>query len=83
MGLILTPEVVYVKDIYGGDNKRFNTMFKLTYQAFVLFAIIFGITVAIMLYRLFTGMAAASVTAVCLGISAVYILLSAAYSAHI
>ena len=42
-GLILVPEVVYVKDIYNETSARFNTMFKLTYVAFVLFAIIIGI----------------------------------------
>lgn len=49
-GLVITPEFVYVKDIYGVANSRFNTMFKLTYQAFVLFAIIIGIGFAILLY---------------------------------
>ena len=39
IGLVLLPEVVYLKDIYGDDYKRFNTMFKLTYQAFILFSI--------------------------------------------
>jgi len=35
--LIAIPEIVFVKDIYIGSHKRANTMFKLTYQAFVLF----------------------------------------------
>ena len=34
--LILIPEVIYVKDIYIASHHRANTMFKLTYQAFVL-----------------------------------------------
>jgi YYY domain-containing protein len=42
VGLILLPEVVYVQDIYSGDYKRANTMFKLTYQAFIMFGICFG-----------------------------------------
>ena len=42
IGLILLPEIVYIKDIYSGDYKRANTMFKLTYQAFVLFGICFS-----------------------------------------
>ncbi len=42
IGLILLPELVYIKDIYSGDYKRANTMFKLTYQAFVMFGICFG-----------------------------------------
>lgn len=36
-GLILLPELVYVKDIYSSDYRRANTMFKLTYQAFIMF----------------------------------------------
>ena len=35
-GLILIPEIIYIVDIYSGDFKRFNTMFKLSYQAFIL-----------------------------------------------
>ena len=42
IGLILLPEILYVKDIYSGDYKRANTMFKLTYQAFVMFGICFS-----------------------------------------
>ncbi len=41
-GLVLLPELVYVKDIYGDDHYRANTMFKLTYAAFVLFGIMMG-----------------------------------------
>lgn len=40
-GLVLMPELVYVVDIYGG-HKRANTMFKLTYQAFILFGVMMG-----------------------------------------
>lgn len=42
IGLILMPEVIYIQDIYSGDYKRANTMFKLTYQAFIMFGICFG-----------------------------------------
>lgn len=45
-GLILAPELMYVKDIYSGDYKRANTMFKFTYQAFVLFSIVVGYAIA-------------------------------------
>ena len=38
-GLVFLPEVIYVKDIYGADHYRANTMFKLSYQAFILFGI--------------------------------------------
>lgn len=42
MGLVLTPEVIYMSDIYAGDYKRSNTMFKLTYQAYILFGLSMG-----------------------------------------
>lgn len=42
IGLVLMPEFVYVVDIYGGSYKRSNTMFKLVYQAFILFGISMG-----------------------------------------
>ncbi len=35
--LIALPEFIYVKDIYADTHYRANTMFKLTYQAFVMF----------------------------------------------
>lgn len=40
--LIIIPEIIYVKDIYIASYHRANTMFKLTYQAFVLFSISLG-----------------------------------------
>jgi len=52
MGLVVTPEVVYIMDIYGDSNARFNTMFKLTYQAFILFGVIIGIIAGIYYARL-------------------------------
>ncbi|HKM00290.1 MAG TPA: DUF2298 domain-containing protein [Mobilitalea sp.] len=42
IGLILLPELIYIEDIYSGDYKRANTMFKLTYQAFIMFGICLG-----------------------------------------
>lgn len=42
IGLVLIPEVIYVEDIYTGDYKRANTMFKLTYQAFIMFGMAMG-----------------------------------------
>jgi YYY domain-containing protein len=42
IGLVIIPEIIYIKDIYSGDYKRANTMFKLTYQAFIMFGICFG-----------------------------------------
>lgn len=41
LGLILMPEIIYVEDIYT-TAPRANTMFKLTYQAYILFAISMG-----------------------------------------
>ncbi len=40
-GLVLMPEIIYVEDIYGG-HKRANTMFKFTYQAFIMFGLMMG-----------------------------------------
>lgn len=42
IGLVLIPEIIYMQDIYGVDYKRANTMFKLTYQAFIMFGICMG-----------------------------------------
>lgn len=39
IGLIILPEIVYLKDIYSDEYKRSNTMFKLTYNASLLFSI--------------------------------------------
>ena len=41
-GLILMPELVYLRDIYEKTAARSNTMFKLTYQAFILFGLSMG-----------------------------------------
>jgi len=40
--LITIPEVIYVKDIYSGDFYRANTMFKFTYQTYIIMAILVG-----------------------------------------
>ena len=48
IGLIVIPELVYVRDIYENGNARANTMFKLTYQAYTLF----GMTMGYGIYRL-------------------------------
>lgn len=42
IGLVIIPELIYVKDIYTGDYRRANTMFKLTYQAFIMFGMVMG-----------------------------------------
>jgi len=41
-GLTLIPEFVFVKDIYIDGFPRANTMFKLSYEAFVMFGIVMG-----------------------------------------
>ena len=41
-GLVLLPELVYVRDIYEDGFSRANTMFKLTYQAYILFGLLMG-----------------------------------------
>ncbi len=40
--LIIIPELVYLKDIYVFDHRRANTMFKLVYQAFMLYSLLSG-----------------------------------------
>ncbi len=47
LGLVLLPELVYVRDIYEEGYARSNTMFKLTYQAFI----IFGMCMAYIIVR--------------------------------
>jgi uncharacterized membrane protein len=42
IGLVLMPELIYIQDIYSGEYKRANTMFKLTYQSFIMFGLCFG-----------------------------------------
>ncbi len=49
IGLIITPEVIYIKDIYGDDYQRYNTMFKLTYQGHILLGLLTGITISVFL----------------------------------
>ena len=44
----MIPELVYVRDISENGNARANTMFKLTYQAYIMF----GMTMAYVIFRL-------------------------------
>ncbi|MCF0145464.1 MAG: hypothetical protein HUJ73_02640, partial [Eubacterium sp.] len=39
-GLVLIPELFYVRDIYENGYSRANTMFKLSYQAYIMFGIV-------------------------------------------
>jgi len=40
--LVIVPEIVYLKDIYISSHHRANTMFKLTYQSFMMYSILIG-----------------------------------------
>ncbi len=40
--LVIIPEVIYLKDIYIFEHRRANTMFKLSYQAFILYSLVSG-----------------------------------------
>lgn len=40
--LVIVPEIGYVKDIYVDAGRRSNTMFKLVYQAFILYSLVAG-----------------------------------------
>jgi uncharacterized membrane protein len=44
--LIVLPEIIYVKDIYIPSYHRANTMFKLVYQSFVMYALVSGYIIA-------------------------------------
>lgn len=40
--LIIIPEIFYIKDIYTADYRRANTMFKLVYEAFIMYSLCSG-----------------------------------------
>lgn len=44
LGLVFIPELVYVRDIYEDGYARCNTMFKLTYQAYVMLGLMMSYT---------------------------------------
>jgi len=43
--LVIIPEIGYIKDIYIYEHRRANTMFKLVYQAFMLYSLVSGYVV--------------------------------------
>ena len=43
--LLLAPEFMYVRDIYGADNQRANTMFKFTFAGFIILSLVMAYTV--------------------------------------
>ena len=52
--LVLIPEIVYVKDIYGKTYHRANTMFKMAYQASILFSLAVAYT-AVRIFGVLAG----------------------------
>ncbi|MFA5749966.1 MAG: DUF2298 domain-containing protein, partial [Candidatus Shapirobacteria bacterium] len=40
--LVIIPELIYIKDIYTFEYRRANTMFKLVYQAFIIYSLASG-----------------------------------------
>ena len=44
--LIIIPEIGYIKDIYIYEHRRSNTMFKLVYQAFMMYSVAAGFALA-------------------------------------
>lgn len=49
IGLILAAEIIYVRDIYEAYYARANTMFKFTYQAFILLSLVLAQGLPVML----------------------------------
>jgi len=49
MGLVIVTEFIFIKDIYIASYPRANTMFKLTYQSFIMF----GICIGCIIYELY------------------------------
>jgi len=74
IGLAVLPEIVYVKDIYENGYPRANTMFKLTYEAYLLFSVGIGYIAA-----RFWAEKKAFVVKVIGGIAACFILVSSSY----
>lgn len=40
--LVIIPEIGYIKDIYIYEHRRANTMFKLVYEAFIMYSLVSG-----------------------------------------
>ncbi len=71
--LIAIPEVVFLKDIYGDDHARANTMFKLTFRAQALLVIAASAALAPALARRGIWTAAALAALVPLGLTLSYL----------
>ncbi len=51
IGLAFMPEIIYVEDIYVNGFPRCNTMFKLTYQAYILLGLMSGYVIVRIISR--------------------------------
>lgn len=49
IGLVIAPEILYVRDIYEANYARANTMFKFTYQAFILMSLVLAVLLPLLL----------------------------------
>ena len=69
LGLLLLPEIIYVKDIYGEVYQRYNTMFKLTFQGFILLSVAGGICIGVFIGKKYLNVLACifCVAAIALG----------------
>lgn len=52
LGLIIVPEIIYLKDIYEVNFARANTMFKFTYQSFTLLSLVAAYLIAELVLQL-------------------------------
>lgn len=52
LGLVFISEIVYVKDVNGDEYHRLNTVFKLTYQSYIMFEICLSYIMIRLLYEL-------------------------------
>ncbi|MEM7188710.1 MAG: DUF2298 domain-containing protein [Pseudomonadota bacterium] len=57
--LIVIPEIIYIKDIYGSDHARANTMFKLSFRAQTFLQIGAVVAIGFLAASTWRGMAAA------------------------
>lgn len=67
--VLAVPEIVYVKDLYGDDNARSNTMFKLSYQAYLMLPVAAFAACAIAL-AVFRGASRAGILAIVIALCA-------------
>ncbi len=66
--VLAVPEFVYVKDLYRDDNARSNTMFKLSYQAYLMLPVAAFAAVALALAAARRGLARFGIWALAIGL---------------